>query len=328
LAYVNTHKIEELAVWKFRMYAKATTYTDLISKGLANGKHQAQLRLRYGLKKKILFTLGDHRPQQYYPTCMESEVMKKVQRKSNYIQPSGLPSPKSPLANCLEPLILQTLEGYVLPLLPQAPLYIHNMHLRTKIASEYYSELELPMHSKNKGKNTEDIVGNTLVSFIFSPNGTVQIITRCDNYPFKIETELDRSSLLIYLGQIKECLVQILLDNHQRAVIDVLDWYLMECDINKDIKVNHLLHVVGLKIQVKHLDHLFRIYIKSLGPDTVCRVEENKHFRSDITAIQAINEIFNPYERIENKIDSLNGQFQDLMKLLKDAGCIILNTNT
>ena len=118
------------------------------------------------------------------------------------------------------------------------------------------------------------------------------------------------------MGQIKECLVQILLDNHQRAVIDVLDWYLTECDINKDIKVSHLLHVVGLKIQVKHLDHLFRIYIKSLGPDTVCRVEENKHFRSDITAIQAINEIFNPYERIENKIDSLSRQFQDLIKFL------------
>lgn len=132
MAYVNTKKIEELAVWNFRSQAKAITFTDLIKKGLANGKHQAQLRLRYSLKKKVLFTLGDHRPQQY-PKCMESEVMKKEQSKSTYIQPRGLTSSNSPLTNCLEPIILQTLEGYVLPLLPEAPLNIHNIHLRTRV---------------------------------------------------------------------------------------------------------------------------------------------------------------------------------------------------
>jgi|GEM_PF-2750016 len=28
---------------------------------------------------------------------------------------------------------------------------------------------------------------------------------------------------------------------------------------------------MGLKIQIKHLDHRIRIYIKSMGDDSVCR---------------------------------------------------------
>ena len=79
-----------------------------------------------------------------------------------------------------------------------------------------------------------------------------------------------------------------------------MEWYLTECDINRDIKVSDSLHYTGIKIQVKHFDHLFRIYIKSMGKDTVCRVEEEKH--ADKTAIEAINEIFNPYERVEKQL--------------------------
>ena len=318
-----------MAVWKFRMYGKPITIMDLRLKGLANSKRQAQLRLRYSLKKKILFTLGDHRPQEYYPTSMESEVRKKDLSKSTYIQPTGVTYSKTPLSNCLDAIVLQTLEGYVLPLLPTAPLNIHNIRLKTKILLKYYNELEFPEHNKNKGKYTEQIVANTLVTFIFSPNGMYKFIITCSNNAFKIETEVDRSRLLIYFGQIKECLIQILRDNHQRGVIpDVPEWYLTECEINKDIKVSHLLQIVGLKIQVKHLDHLFSIYVKSLGAETVCRVEEKKHFKPNKPVLEAINEIFNPYERIENKINSLSEQFQDLMKLLKGAGNITLTTNT
>jgi hypothetical protein len=35
---------------------------------------------------------------------------------------------RSPLSQSLEYLTFHTLEGYVLPLLPKAPLFIHNMH--------------------------------------------------------------------------------------------------------------------------------------------------------------------------------------------------------
>jgi len=320
LAYVGTEKIEALAVCKFKMYSQPITYTDLISKGLASGKHQAQLRLRYNLKKDILFTLRDHRPQKYFPKCMEAEVRKK--ELSTYMQPSGVTSSKSPPSNFLEPIILQSLEGYVLPLLPAAPMMLHNIHLKTAIPPDYYNELKFPMHKRNNGKYTEQPVANTLLTFIFSPNGTVQAIAQCSNNPFKIETELDRSRLLIYYGQIKETLAQILSDNHQRAVADIPEWYLTECDINKDIKVSHLLQLAGLKIQVKHLDHLFRIYIKCMGPDTVCRVEQNCHFKANKPVIEGIEEIFNPNQKLENKIDFLIGRFQEMMKSLPNVDTV------
>jgi tRNA A37 threonylcarbamoyladenosine dehydratase len=49
-------------------------------------------------------------------------------------------------------------------------------------------------------------------------------------------------------------------------------------------------------IQVKHFNHLFRIYIKSIGKHKVCRVEESFHPASKKCAIEAISDIFNPAE--------------------------------
>ena len=43
-----------------------------------------------------------------------------------------------------------------------------------------------------------------------------------------------------------------------------------------EVKVSDLLHFSAVKIQVKHLDHFFRIYIKVLDKDTIYRVEEPK----------------------------------------------------
>jgi hypothetical protein len=48
------------------------------------------------------------------------------------------------------------------------------------------------------------------------------------------------------------------------------------------------------------MDHLFRVYIKKMGEDTFCRVEETKHLKKPV--IEAIHDIFNPYERIERQI--------------------------
>jgi hypothetical protein len=61
------------------------------------------------------------------------------------------------------------------------------------------------------------------------------------------------------------------MDSHERLVPEIMHWELTECDINKDIKVSHWFYYMGLKIQIKHLDHRIRIYIKSMGDDSVCR---------------------------------------------------------
>jgi hypothetical protein len=83
-----------------------------------------------------------------------------------------------------------------------------------------------------------------------------------------------------------------------------MDWHITECDINRDIKLSHFLHYSAIKIQVKYLDHLFRIYIKSMGTETVCRVEESLHPKK--CSLETINDIFNPVEKAEKQIAALN----------------------
>ncbi len=77
-----------------------------------------------------------------------------------------------------------------------------------------------------------------------------------------------------------------------------------ECDINKDIKVSDLFHYAGTKIQIKHIDHLFSIYVKSMGKDTVLRVEERKQ-PNNKSPIEVIKDIFNPHEKIERRLNDI-----------------------
>jgi hypothetical protein len=87
---------------------------------------------------------------------------------------------------------------------------------------------------------------------------------------------------------------------------------LTQCDINRDVRVSDWLQVAGLKIQVKHLDHLFRIYIKSIGKDTVCRVEQSVGSSPKISAIETINNIFNPVQKVQKQIEGI-GKKVDIM---------------
>ena len=238
---------------------------------------------------------------------------------------SSTSTSKSPLSQCLEYMAIQTLEGYVLPLLPEAPLFIHNMHFKTKVLPECYHELDLPYYKRNNGKHFQQIIGKTRVDYVFYASGIVDIHTTCSNNPYKLETEEDRFRIIEFFGQIRAGLISLLNDNHERIVPDVIEWELTECDINKDIKVIDLLHFTCIKIQVKHLDHLFRIYIKAMGKDTVCRVEENKHPK--ISAIEFINGIFNPTERFERliveqgrKLFEICDKFEKLAVIIQGQG--------
>ena len=64
----------------------------------------------------------------------------------------------------------------------------------------------------------------------------------------------------------------------------------------EEVKIRPLLHFSAIKIQVKHLDRLSRIY-KALGKDTVCRVEDAKQPKK--RAVEFINDVLNPMEKIE-----------------------------
>jgi hypothetical protein len=59
----------------------------------------------------------------------------------------------------LDPVIVQTWEGYILPLLAKAPLYIYRMQFKVKISSECSHEFALSVDAWNKGKKHEEIIG-------------------------------------------------------------------------------------------------------------------------------------------------------------------------
>jgi hypothetical protein len=106
----------------------------------------------------------------------------------------------------------------------------------------------------------------------------------------------------------------------ERIVPGILEWDLTQGDINKDIKVGDALQYTGINIQVKHFDHLFRVYIKSNGKDTVCMVE--KSLNPTKPAVQAINEIF-PNPNVKSQQSSSDDrtiitEIHDMVKSLVD----------
>ena len=167
-------------------------------------------------------------------------------------------------------MITQTLEGYVLPLLPTVPLHIHNIHLKCEIiagSTEYYQALALPKYKKNIGKYQILDIDNIPVRSVFYPNGTIDIYAKNSENPFRIQSEEDRIYLIAFIRKIKDNLPK------QVAVPDIDQWEFTESDINRDIRVSDLLHISSVKVQIKHMDHLFRIYIKRINNETFCRVE-------------------------------------------------------
>ena len=112
-------------------------------------------------------------------------------------------------------------------------------------------------NKSNKGKVYEDIIGRSRVSYIFYPNGIVVVSTENSNNPYTLANETDRSCLLAFFGQIRDRLIIILSDKHERIVPSILEWHLTQCDINKDIKDSDWLQVTQQKTQVKHFEFVF-----------------------------------------------------------------------
>jgi hypothetical protein len=131
----------------------------------------------------------------------------------------------------------------------------------------------------------------------FIPMALLILTLRITERPFRLQTEEDQVNLIAFIRKIKDNLPP------QVTVPDVEQWEFTECDINRDVKVSDLLHISCVKVQVKHLDHLFRVYIKKIGNDTFCRVEETKNLKMPV--IEAINNILNPFDRIEKQISEI-----------------------
>jgi hypothetical protein len=218
--------------------------------------------------------------------------------------------------------MIQTLLGYVLPVLSASSFYIHNLHFHLTISSEIYKQISIKkIGNKNNGKQYSTMIGKTGVTYTFYPKGTVNVEVKCSDNPFRVETTNDYNNLLLFFNSLRETLSQYLRDtqNIMTAIISVIeDWYLTEYDINKDIKLDeHSLHIAVVKIQVKYHLHLFRIYTKSIGKNKFCRIEENRK-QNNKNPIETINEIFNPLEKIEQSIAHSNKILTEVYRLVKE----------
>jgi hypothetical protein len=316
--YTRSQELADLAVDKYNANGRGITFEDLLKRERACHKKQAQETLKRCLQNKILFTVVNHKPQQYFPTCLKAKILKDRISKNASVRVTevGCFNGVSKDGTSTDTIAIQSLVGYVLPLLPSAPLHIHKLQFKLKITPECYAELGPSMDDGNKGKKHVEVIGKVRVLYYFYANGRVMVFIESSNTPFNLADEVDISRLTAFFGQVRDRLITFLRDKHERIVPDIMQWELTQCDINKDVQISHLFQATGLKLQVKHYDHLFRIYIKSMGKDTVCRIEESKVFTAKESPIEVIKDIFNPSEKLENQFTELNMKVDKLFSVV------------
>ena len=301
--YTRAQEIDALAVRKYKVNGKGITVQDLMSSGLAIHKSQAHNTLTRCLAKNILFVIGNHKPQRYLPFSLKAEIFKARLPKNTPVKVTEEPYlERRHVSSNYDAIVTQNLVDYILPILPKLTANIHKIQLEIKLNPEYCTEIRSLARSENRGKTHEEIIASVLVRYLFYPNGRVMVFVACGNTPFKLESDNDLGRLIAFLGAVRDRLAVFLHDRHERAVPDIMQWYLNGCDINRDVKVSDWLQFTGLNIQVKHAFHLFRLYIKAKGEDTLYRIEESFCFKNK-PVLEAINDIFNPNEKIETTAD-------------------------
>jgi hypothetical protein len=97
-----------------------------------------------------------------------------------------------------------------------------------------------------------------IVRYLVYPNGKVMVFVACSNNPFKLEDEADESILYSFLGQVRDRLLYLMTDPHERIVPPIMQWILTGCDINKDVTVSDKLQLTAIKIRIpsRHLNDL------------------------------------------------------------------------
>ena len=119
------------------------------------------------------------------------------------------------------------------------------------------------------------------------------IYISCSNTPFKLEVEEDVSSFFSFLGQVKDRLVYFLNNFSESAIPPVMDWILVQCDINKDIGINIIEQLSIPDLQLRIYDRIFRMYVKNIDGSSYYRLEESKQINQEVRF--AIPEIMNIY---------------------------------
>jgi hypothetical protein len=65
---------------------------------------------------------------------------------------------------------------------------------------------------------------------------------------------------------------------NERGIPSVMDWILVQCDINKDININIIEELTIPDLQLRVHDRIFRLYVNSIEGSSFYRVEESRQF--------------------------------------------------
>jgi hypothetical protein len=297
--HISDNLLEELALEKHRKNGKGITIKDLIER-FGVHKNKAQRRLKNAIKEKkdkpgILFTLNRKNPQQYYPTRLKEEIIEQIKKQNRLINPTGVSLYQSPYLEHIKARYVSEL----LTLLDNQPLSIHKVHLKLFIDKTYYEEINVKKITEgNKSKPHETNIGNRNVNYQAYPDGTVMIYIKCSNNPFKLTVEEDISSFFSFLGQVKDRLVHFLSDFSEQAIPPIMDWILVQCDLNKDIGINIIEQLSIPDLQLRIHDRIFRLYVKSINGNSCYRIEESKQVNQEIRF--ALPEIMNISQTINH----------------------------
>jgi hypothetical protein len=284
--YIRRRNLEDLAIERTN---KGITWQDISDK-FSCSKGESQRKLKHLYSKRVLFTAQDlidqgldlpptfrnRNPQRYYASSIKADIIEEIKKeyKNVPVPPTGVTHSKTPLSNTLE---LQKAQSFldVLCSIGKYRLYIHKLHLQLSVAPEYYRTsttiTALPQTKKNRGKQYLEHMARGNVNFIIYPNGKVMVSVACSNNPFKLENDEDEIILFSFLGQVRDRLLYVLRDPRERGVPSIMEWYLSECDINKDIEITDMMQLSSIDIQLKYADRVFRQYVKSLHDKAVYR---------------------------------------------------------
>jgi len=135
------------------------------------------------------------------------------------------------------------------------------------------------------------------------PKGKAMVYVKCSEHPFRLETENDVSYLFSFLGQVRDRMVVWLHDVRETIVPSIMEWHLLQCDINRDLELTSKAQITLPDIQLTYADRVFRLYVKSLHDKAVYRAEEMINPKQILP--EALECILNPNKSLHEKLDAL-----------------------
>jgi hypothetical protein len=304
----SNEELIELAVKKFETNGRGITINDVIQR-FNIGKKKAQTKLKNAIKENenkdgILFTLDRKSPQKYYPTRLKAKIIEHIKKQNRPFNPTGVSLFQHPYFEKLKARYISEL----LSLLQNEPISIHKLHLKVSIDKNYYDEINIERITEgNKSKSHETSIGSRNVNYQVYPDGTVMIYISCSNTPFKLEVEEDVSSFFAFLGQVKDRLINFLNDFSESTIPPIMDWTLVQYDLNKDIGINIIEQLSIPDLQLRIHDRIFRLYVKSIHGSSSYRLEESKQVNQEMRF--AIPEIMNISQTLNHSYYD-SGKFQ------------------